>query len=381
LAKALEVAAELTMPNGKLPNIGDNDSGRLFKFANRLDLDPAWLLLWGRLEGLFTDSADTALRQSPESIWLFGFKEAPTVRITDIKKKTRSSKLLRKTGLALLRHDDLSLSVNVSSIGVNGVGGHKHNDQLAISVCWGADELILDPGMSCYTSDPLERDRLRSVQAHSTVTLNGEETNRFLPGFPFAVRRDGDVSVSAWMSTVELDLLKASHNCYSRMTGSPEISRTVYFDKLARFFLIRDEVTSQQITLNVEPQSLHSSLILSTSPMIEDEATARLSLDSDSDKSVAVRCYTAGVSLESEQFDWAPAYGVSRCGSKLIATAPMGTTEIIWGLFPNYHNERKENSEELIFEKMRLLHWSTAGLRRWNSVSDVVETNSREPAM
>lgn len=395
LAKALEATDQLTLPNGRLPNIGDNDSGRLFKFSNREDLNPAWLMLWGRIEGLYTNADPKALRQSAESIWLFGFKEAPKPRntITDTRdsansatnsatgKSAKASRLLRKAGIAALRHDDLAMTVNVSNTGVNGVGGHKHNDQLALTFCWGNDELIIDPGMHCYTSDPNERNRLRSVLAHSTVAVDSEETNRFIPGFPFAVRRDGLVSTSVWMSTVELDLLKASHTCYSRMPGSPEVSRTVYFDKLARFFLIRDELAAQKISIAPDRQAMNSALILTGVPELEDDATANIVAGTDSDKSIAIRCYTPGATMESGEFKWAPGYGQLRRGSKLSIQAPPGVTEMIWGLFPNYNTERKQDSEALIFEKMRLLHWPTTDLRRWSSAAIRSARSNPEPVI
>ncbi|MBN4072282.1 heparinase II/III-family protein, partial [bacterium AH-315-F03] len=296
----------------------------------------------------------------------FGFKEATKAKtLAHPKSQPQRSKFYRTMGLAIMRHDDLALSVNVANIGVNGIGGHKHNDQLALTLCWDDDEVIIDPGMYCYTSDISERNRLRSVNSHSTISLNSEETDRFLQGFPFALRRDGVVATDTWLSTVELDLLKASHSCYSRLTGAPEISRTIYFDKLTRFYLIRDELLPRKIAFTTDAHQLETALIVAGMTKFEDNATAKISLTGSAQKNVTIRCYTPGVEMSVEPFVYSPAYGVKKTGSRIAVLARTGVTEIIWGMFLNYEDECKQDSEMLIFEKMRLLHWPTAELRRW----------------
>ncbi|MCH9032596.1 MAG: hypothetical protein IIB00_10105, partial [candidate division Zixibacteria bacterium] len=52
LTKMIEFTQNSIGPNGKLPNIGDNDSGRLLKLSERPDRDPSWILLWARMEGI-----------------------------------------------------------------------------------------------------------------------------------------------------------------------------------------------------------------------------------------------------------------------------------------------------------------------------------------
>ncbi|HSH00655.1 MAG TPA: heparinase II/III family protein, partial [candidate division Zixibacteria bacterium] len=367
LGKMASLTQELTAPHGRLINVGDNDSGRLFKLAPRADGDPRWLVLWTALEGLCANSCPRAVAQSAESVWLFGMKETPAIQeITSqsTKNKRGVSRYHRGAGQVIMRHDDLWLHVNVGQIGSGGIGGHKHNDDLALALVWGDRELITDPGMRCYTADPVERNRLRSITSHSTISLETEETNRFVPGYLFALRRDGHTQVNTWLSTTELDLLQATHNCYSRLPGGPRITRTVYFDKLARFWLIRDQAHPTSVSLKTTTQQLTAHLIVRQPGITVHDNVAILELVGAHGRRLAIRCFTSGASVSADPFALSPSYGTSRPGARLAMAAPKGETELIWGVFPNEFQQHKEFDTELLAQKFKLLEWPTIGLSR-----------------
>ena len=64
----------LRAPDGKLPSIGDNDSGRLFKLATRKDRDAGWLIAWAQMEGI-NGSAQTSIPMAEsETVWFYGYR-------------------------------------------------------------------------------------------------------------------------------------------------------------------------------------------------------------------------------------------------------------------------------------------------------------------
>ncbi len=362
LQSSLDITSELRDTTGALPNIGDNDSGRLLKLCDREDRDPQWLLFWGLMEGLKPKGFSPLSCATAESLWMFGGRRLQNGFQSNNSSTHNAgvSKYFKGAGLVKLAHDDLSMTISVADIGVNGLGGHKHNDQLAMTISWGDTQLIIDPGTFAYTASETERNRLRSVQSHSTAQIAGLETNRFLPGYLFSMRKDGVPKVTSWLSTRELDLLQAEHDCYQRLSGAPIIRRSVYFDKLARFWLIRDEISftkGQSDGKQASQWRLASALITNSPTETQNSAQVSCGISGDQEREVIIRRFSAGSSLTVEPFKYAPEYGASRDGCKTLLYAASGVTELIWGIFPNLMGERKERSEELLRAKFDLLEW------------------------
>ena len=63
-----------------------------------------------------------------------------------------------------------------------GMGGHTHNDKLAIELFYKGKDFIVDPGTAIYTGNSSLRNRMRSVNSHSTAVINDSEQNRFKQG-------------------------------------------------------------------------------------------------------------------------------------------------------------------------------------------------------
>ena len=76
-------------------------------------------------------------------------------------------------GLFVFRSRRLFLAVRCGSIGQRGIGGHAHNDQLAVELSVDGVDWIVDPGTYLYTPLPQRRQEYRSVEAHFTPRLRG----------------------------------------------------------------------------------------------------------------------------------------------------------------------------------------------------------------
>jgi hypothetical protein len=87
----------------------------------------------------------------------------------------------------VLRSAAWQVELRSGSYGQKGVGGHAHNDQLALVAWLDGAPLVVDSGTARYAADMVLRDRFRGTAAHSTVIVDGQEQSPILPGRPFAL--------------------------------------------------------------------------------------------------------------------------------------------------------------------------------------------------
>ncbi len=86
-------------------------------------------------------------------------------------------------GLYLFRSKRLYLLVRCGPVGQRGNGGHAHHDQLGLVVAADGQMIVADPGSYLYTPLPERRNEYRSVHAHfAPHTVDGREPGRYGPG-------------------------------------------------------------------------------------------------------------------------------------------------------------------------------------------------------
>jgi len=222
LAATLRFAAAVTLPSGRMIQIGDSDSGRMVRAAPLCDpgadgpvereLDPSELLAAGR--GLFATLPDglpaplaaagfaTALVEALAAGTRFNVaapplppvpaqpaETVPAGRVTRIVPPDPTALdgleqiAFAEFGLYLWRGPRALIAVRCGPVGQNGRGGHAHNDQLAVEIEIDGVPWARDPGSYVYTSDLAARDRYRSVLAHFAPRRGAEEPARMLAPF------------------------------------------------------------------------------------------------------------------------------------------------------------------------------------------------------
>jgi hypothetical protein len=82
-------------------------------------------------------------------------------------------------GLYIFRSENFYLAIRCGTNGQNGVGGHAHNDQLAVELFMNGRDIIRDPGAYLYTPLPDRRNQYRSVGAHFAPQLADCEPGSF----------------------------------------------------------------------------------------------------------------------------------------------------------------------------------------------------------
>jgi hypothetical protein len=236
LARMADFTRDITKPNGRVSQIGDNDSGRFLKLQTRYrrlsvaEARARYLSLEGYAElpddAAYWDEDDLDHRSLVAAIdgvlggkggfvaGASGGRESPVCGLQQGAHGPRSSVAgaleewerlhaqlagadgaaeialpaedapLRRLaypdfGLYLFRSERVYLLVRCGPIGgPGGRGGHTHNDQLSVELTVDGEDRFTDPGTFVYTALPERRNQYRSVRSHAAPRLDGREPGR-----------------------------------------------------------------------------------------------------------------------------------------------------------------------------------------------------------
>ncbi len=219
LYRMARFSIDATKPNGSIAQIGDNDSGRFFKlsaahFDSELNEDHLDHRSLAAAVGTIVEGADdliafagadfacdshlvaalaggrrlrpAALPSPPASVPANTASGAPAEAQSETVIPLPDPSLLN--GLSAIAYPDFGvylltaprffLAVRCGPIGQNGLGGHAHNDQLAVELNIDGEDWLADPGSYVYTAQPRQRDAYRSVQAHAAPRHGETEPGR-----------------------------------------------------------------------------------------------------------------------------------------------------------------------------------------------------------
>jgi hypothetical protein len=208
IQRMTEAYRGLLLHDGSLPQIGDNDSGRLLAFEDRVinSVDVDYLLViadavLGAGNHRYRPGADfTAVS------WLFPDWQ-PMGGHSDW--LARSSHHFSDAGWVVLRNPVMEAVISAGPNGQNGNGGHAHNDKLGMMLSVEGRPFVVDPGTYAYTNDHRGRNHHRSTSSHSTPQ-RGE-----LEQCPLVSGRDGlfflKDTARARVLTYAPDVVRAVH--------------------------------------------------------------------------------------------------------------------------------------------------------------------------
>jgi hypothetical protein len=214
---------------GLAPQIGDNDSGRVFPLRDRADLDHGYLAPLGA--ALFGEKSLVEGSLPDEAAWLLGkaglerFQAQPPA-------PAPVSVSYPVGGFHVLRGAGAVVTVSAGRQGQCGVGGHSHNDKLSFELHLRGEPLIVDSGTGTYTRNAALRNAFRATAAHNTLELDGAEQVSFEPARLFALPEHARARVEVFQAGAQLDRLTVRHDGYRVLPSPVGIERTFHLDKL-----------------------------------------------------------------------------------------------------------------------------------------------------
>jgi len=242
--KMFVVYRDIVQPDGLIPLIGDNDSGRfLYLEAPEIDKrDYRFLSLIGA--AIFEDNS--LLIEHDERH--LEYAELLLGRSLSFGAITKAESVCwKEAGFYIMRdNNDGYAFINCGPVGTNGKGGHAHNDKLALTLQLEGKDIFVDPGIYAYTASEYFRNAYRSVKAHNTLSLDGEEQNRWgIANAWWGVLEETKCECVQWMPSEQEDVFSGKHCAYTRLENRTIHQRTITWKKAQRNIVIVDELESQ----------------------------------------------------------------------------------------------------------------------------------------
>ena len=228
-----------TSEHGLAPQIGDNDSGRVFPLRERGPCEQGYLAPLGA--ALFGEPSLAGGDFPDEAAWLLGREGLERFQALAPAPAPVSTSF-PAGGFHVLRGAGAVVTVSAGAQGQGGVGGHSHNDKLSFELHLDGVPVIVDPGTGTYTRDPAVRNALRSTAAHNTLQVDGQEQAPLEPQRLFALPEAAGARVEVFQTGGELERLCARHDGYRVLSAPVGVERALVLDKRERALGIVDSL-------------------------------------------------------------------------------------------------------------------------------------------
>ena len=246
LESMFDFVMRLTMPNGTMPIVGDQDNGRLLPWGVEDLNDHRYLLSVGAMLFNRGDLKHYSTGYNIYASIFGGSREVYESIVEDI--STLGSQLLRDAGFVLMRKDDSYLLFNVDNQGMYCDTGtamsHTHCDWLSLVLCANGVPFIIDPGSYVYSSDAKARNLFRSTRMHNTIVIDNENQEKMPEKQLWDNKRKTSPKVLDWQTDDNLDIIVCEHYGYKWLGDAITHRRKVEFDKKNSIWLITDLVVA-----------------------------------------------------------------------------------------------------------------------------------------
>lgn len=198
---------------GRLPLIGDDDGGQMFRFHEPTPDDAAPTL--GAAAALLSDASLAVAPPTEDVCWILG-RVPHSAGGGTARGATApwASRVMPDSGYFVSRTADGGHLV--FDAGPHGFlnGGHAHADALSIVLTVGGTPLFVDPGTATYTMDPVVRNRFRSSRMHNTLVLDGRD--HAVPKGPFHWQSRAEARLLVARTAPGVDFAVGTHDGYER---------------------------------------------------------------------------------------------------------------------------------------------------------------------
>jgi Heparinase II/III-like protein/Heparinase II/III N-terminus len=241
LVRMVEASRALRHPDGRLPQFGDSDSGRVL--PGGFERDPTLdHLLW--LGAATLDLRRPFPREPHEEVaWTLGAEAWQRIAEQPVARPP-SRLAFPDSGFYLLKSQRMHVVVRCGDVGQNGNGGHAHNDLFSFELSLDTP-LIIDSGTYVYTSHPQVRNQFRATASHNTVVVAESEINPVMKTGLFRLKQVAHPHVESWELTSERVRLAAWHDGYRRLSPAVIHRREFVLDRMIDNFEVIDELKGQ----------------------------------------------------------------------------------------------------------------------------------------
>ena len=226
------------------PVVGDNDDGRFLPMAMH-DLNKHRYL-----SGLIRHVGDPVhaipctVDMADELLWFLGSQSLDLSQSPPLGK----SSAFPVSGIFVLRNNSDHVTVLAQPMGMNGRGGHSHNDAMSFDAVLRGVHLIADSGCHVYTSDYSSRNAYRGTAFHNTPQIEDEQINRFYaPDLLWLLREDAHPKCLHHSFQADCDDLYLTHDGYHRLEHPVQLKRQMTLHHAASQLMVQDEFESDRV--------------------------------------------------------------------------------------------------------------------------------------
>jgi uncharacterized heparinase superfamily protein len=198
----------------------------------------------------------------------------------------------KEAGYVVYAANDMKLIADVAKVGPDYLPGHAHADTLSFELAFGLNRVVVNHGATCYGTST-QRQFERGTSAHSTVTINNENSSEVWSGFRVA-RRAYPFDVQVKKSNEGI-LIRGSHNGYHRLKGSPTHTRSWLINEVA--IAVTDQIQGEHQSAVVK-YLLHPEVKVVEQQdklfIVELKDTTRVSFEADQSINVVPSTYSQG---------------------------------------------------------------------------------------
>ena len=240
LQKMMDFIMYISKPDGKVPAIGDSDSGRILFFDDDDSDNLRSCMCTGATLFERGDYKFIAGNFHQETFWLLGPDSIGKYKNIKTCEPSLKSASFSNSGFYVMR-DSWSDSSNYLLVDCGPHGehhcGHSHSDILSFELAALGETLILDPNTYCYTESKQWRDFFRGTSAHNTCVVDNKNQSEISDVFKWNFIAQADAI--NWFSNEKIDYMKGSHNGYKRLDHPIIHTREIIFVK-PHFWIIND---------------------------------------------------------------------------------------------------------------------------------------------
>lgn len=237
----------LIRPDGTIPAMGDNDSGRAFRLSeadpqDRRGIIALTAVLFGRGDMKFVSGG---CRE--EVLWLLGSDGFDRFESLVRQKPSESSKFFRQAGLGIFRDgwdgtEEYVVFRGGAAEKRKAVStSHNHADLLSFEYWYRGKPFFIDPGTYLYNAEDEWRYVFRKTESHNTVAVDSADQFDVTSG-RFGVGEIPRIEINAQLSAEKFDYVDMSH--YGYIQKGVVHRRSLLFVKKS-YTLIIDELIGE----------------------------------------------------------------------------------------------------------------------------------------
>lgn len=322
--------AHYSRNDGSVPLVGDADDARILPFGEQGMNDHRYLIglislgLHHQNLGAYFDGP------TGEIFWLYG--DLGVQKLNGIKKIKPTCKAFKEGGYFIIRNAVDHVFIDCAPIGLQGMGGHGHNDCLSFEAMLDNTLLIVDSGAYVYTASFTERNYFRSTAAHNTPLIDQVEINRFIaPNFLWTLHDEAKPELLSWESNAERSIFYGGHSGYMKLKSPVKNKRVICLNHMFHTLVIVDDIECSSTHTIQNPFHFHPNMHIN---QIDDHhfiaqapTNARFNIYLTS---------TTPISSQIKETEFSPSYGIKQKSSKILieTTANASLTRLIIGIKP-----------------------------------------------